>query len=164
MNLLQRGRGADAEAGFEKLLGGPYVKGAMAELSKSQRGDEADTVKLSELFYGRHRKVVFMGSSLFALQQLSGINAVFYFSSTVFKSAGVPSESANICVGIANLLGSLFALVSMDKLGRKALLIASFSGMVKKKRFGLSFNVWCMLAAYISNPNMVIFSSCLWHL
>ncbi|MBA0565338.1 hypothetical protein Golob_010222 [Gossypium lobatum] len=129
MNLLQRGRGADAEAGFEKLLGGPYVKGAMAELSKSQRGDEADTVKLSELFCGRHRKVVFMGSSLFALQQLSGINAVFYFSSTVFKSAGVPSESANICVGIANLLGSLFALVSMDKLGRKALLIASFSGM-----------------------------------
>ncbi|MBA0836424.1 hypothetical protein Goarm_008644, partial [Gossypium armourianum] len=127
--LFKRGRGADAEAEFEKLLGGPYVKGAMAELSKSQRGDEADTVKLSELFYGRHRKVVFMGSSLFALQQLSGINAVFYFSSTVFKSAGVPSESANICVGIANLLGSLFALVSMDKLGRKALLIASFSGM-----------------------------------
>ncbi|MFQ6639073.1 hypothetical protein Gotur_015900 [Gossypium turneri] len=152
--LFKRGRGADAEAEFEKLLGGPYVKGAMAELSKSQRGDEADTVKLSELFYGRHRKVVFMGSSLFALQQLSGINAVFYFSSTVFKSAGVPLESANICVGIANLLGiilhqvstlcilecffncavytssgSLFALVSMDKLGRKALLIASFSGM-----------------------------------
>ncbi|MBA0637150.1 hypothetical protein Godav_022066 [Gossypium davidsonii] len=127
--LFKRGRGADAEAEFEKLLGGPYVKGAMAELSKSQRGDEADTVKLSELFYGRHRKVVFMGSSLFALQQLSGINAVFYFSSTIFKSAGVPSESANICVGIANLLGSLFALVSMDKLGRKALLIASFSGM-----------------------------------
>ncbi|KAB2029000.1 hypothetical protein ERO13_D05G131600v2 [Gossypium hirsutum] len=126
--LFKRGRGADAEAEFEKLLGGPYVKGAMAELSKSQRGDEADTVKLSELFYGHHRKVVFMGSSLFALQQLSGINAVFYFSSTVFKSAGVPSESANICVGIANLLGSLFALVSMDKLGRKALLIASFSG------------------------------------
>ncbi|KAA3489282.1 putative plastidic glucose transporter 3 isoform X4 [Gossypium australe] len=113
--LFKRGRGADAEAEFEKLLGGPYVKGAMAELSKSQRGDEADTVKLSELFYGRHRKALWY--------------KCFYFSSTVFKSAGVPSESANICVGIANLLGSLFALVSMDKLGRKALLIASFSGM-----------------------------------
>lgn len=50
--------------------------------------------------------VVFMGSALFALQQLSGINAVFYFSSTVFKSFGVPSDLANICVGIANLSGS----------------------------------------------------------
>ncbi|XP_022777174.1 probable plastidic glucose transporter 3 isoform X2 [Durio zibethinus] len=128
--LFKRGRGADAEAEFEKLLGGPYVKGAMAELSKSERGDEADAVKFSELLYGRHRKVVFIGSTLFALQQLSGINAVFYFSSTVFKNAGVPSESANICVGIANLLGSFVAMLLMDKLGRKVLLIASFSGMV----------------------------------
>lgn len=49
--------------------------------------------------------VVFIGSTLFALQQLSGINAVFYFSSTVFKSAGVPSDQANVFVGIANLSG-----------------------------------------------------------
>jgi hypothetical protein len=49
--------------------------------------------------------VVFIGSTLFALQQLSGINAVFYFSSTVFKSAGVPSNLANVFIGIANLTG-----------------------------------------------------------
>lgn len=51
--------------------------------------------------------VVFIGSAIFALQQLSGINAVFYFSSTVFKNAGVPSDFANICVGIANLSGNI---------------------------------------------------------
>lgn len=49
--------------------------------------------------------VVFIGSTIFALQQLSGINAVFYFSSTVSKSFGAPSDLANICVGIANLSG-----------------------------------------------------------
>lgn len=52
-----------------------------------------------------HSAVVFIGSVLFALQQLSGINAVFYFSSAVFRSAGVPSDVANICVGFANLSG-----------------------------------------------------------
>ncbi|XP_038999821.1 probable plastidic glucose transporter 3 isoform X2 [Hibiscus syriacus] len=128
--LFKRGRGVEAEAEYEKLLGGPYVKSAMAELSKSDRGEDADTFKFSELLYGHHRKVVFMGSTLFALQQLSGINAVFYFSSTVFKSAGVPSESANMCVGVANLLGSFVAMILIDKLGRKVLLIGSFSGMV----------------------------------
>ncbi|KAK8664276.1 hypothetical protein V6N13_084074 [Hibiscus sabdariffa] len=133
--LFKRGRGAEAEAEYEKLLGGPYVKSAIAELSKSDRGDDADTFKFSELLYGHHCKVVFIGSTLFALQQLSGINAVFYFSSTVFKSAGVPSKSANMCVGIANLLGSFVAMILMDKLGRKVLLIGSFSGMVRKKRF-----------------------------
>lgn len=49
--------------------------------------------------------VVFIGSTIFALQQLSGINAVFYFSSTVFKSFGIPSAIANVCVGVANLSG-----------------------------------------------------------
>ncbi|KAL4312184.1 hypothetical protein GQ457_01G039430 [Hibiscus cannabinus] len=127
--LFKKGRAADAEAAYEKLFGGPYVKGAMAELSKTVRGDEAEGVKLSELIFGRHRKVIFIGSTLFALQQLSGINAIFFFSSTVFKSAGVSSQSANICVGIANMLGSFAALLLMDKLGRKVLLIASFSGM-----------------------------------
>lgn len=63
--------------------------------------------RLPKVFYSRvHFAVVFIGSTLFALQQLSGINAVFYFSSTVFKSAGVPSDLANICIGIANLSGT----------------------------------------------------------
>lgn len=106
--------------------------------------------------------VVFTGSILFALQQLSGINAVFYFSSIVFKSAGVPSDTANICVGVCNLSGgllvkhshymvhmmwlfeihhlclssgSIIAMLLMDKLGRKSLLIWSFSGMVGRITF-----------------------------
>ncbi|KAF5181158.1 Major facilitator superfamily protein [Thalictrum thalictroides] len=128
--LHKKGRYADAEAEFEKVLGGIHVKLAMTELSKSDRGDGTDSLKFSELLYGRHFRVVFVGSTLYAFQQLSGINAVFYFSSTVFKSVGVPSDLANICVGIANLLGSIVAMVSMDKLGRKVLLLGSFSGMV----------------------------------
>ncbi|XP_062148174.1 probable plastidic glucose transporter 2 isoform X1 [Alnus glutinosa] len=127
--LYKRGRTEEAEAEFEKLLGGSHVKFAMAELSKSDRGDDTDTVRLSELLYGRHFRVVFIGSTLFALQQLSGINAVFYFSSTVFKSAGVPSNLANVFIGIANLTGSLIAMALMDKLGRKVLLLWSFFGM-----------------------------------
>ena len=52
--------------------------------------------------------VVFIGSTLFALQQLSGINAVFYFSTAVFKRAGVPSTLANVFIGISNLTGVVF--------------------------------------------------------
>ncbi|TYG66784.1 hypothetical protein ES288_D05G027500v1 [Gossypium darwinii] len=127
--LYKKGRSAEAEAEFERLLGGSHVKYAMLELSKLDRGDEADTVKLSEVFHGRHFRVVYIGSTLFALQQLSGINAVFYFSSSVFKSAGVPSDVANALIGVANLTGSIVAMLLMDKLGRKLLLLWSFFGM-----------------------------------
>ena len=37
-------------------MGGVNVKPAMAELSKSDRGDESDSVKLSELLYGCHAR------------------------------------------------------------------------------------------------------------
>lgn len=159
--LYKRGRIAEAEAEFEKLLGGSHVKSAMAELSKSGRGgEEIDTVKLSELLYGRHFRVVFIGSTLFALQQLSGINAVFYFSSTVFKSAGVPSNLANTFVGIANLSGSLIAMALMDRLGRKILLLWSFFGMAVAmvlQVFGASSYVSESGALFLSVGGMLLF-------
>ncbi|KAG6418870.1 hypothetical protein SASPL_121076 [Salvia splendens] len=128
-SLLQQGRHGEAENELEKLLGASHAKDAIVELSKTQREDETDTIKLAELLCGRHSRVVFIGSTLLALQQLSGINAVFYFSSTVFRRAGVSSNLANVCVGITNLIGSFIALALMDKLGRKALLLWSFFGM-----------------------------------
>ncbi|KAJ7011829.1 hypothetical protein NC653_002047 [Populus alba x Populus x berolinensis] len=159
-NYGLRGRSTEAEAQFEKLLGGSHVKSAIMELSKSDRGDEVDKVKLSEFLYGRYFKVVFIGSALFALQQLSGINAVFYFSSAVFKSAGVPSDSANICVGVSNLLGSIIAMVMMDKLGRKVLLTGSFFGMAVSMGLqataATSF-VSSFAALYLSVGGMLLF-------
>lgn len=127
---------------LEKLVGPLHVKSAMAELSRSER-DDGESVKYSELFYGRHfngtsysdivllhlcsscnlssvwpwslliitnpfcffATVVFIGGVLFALQQFSGINSVFYFSSTVFRGVGVPANLASICMGISNLSG-----------------------------------------------------------
>ncbi|WOL02185.1 putative plastidic glucose transporter 2 isoform X1 [Canna indica] len=127
--LYKRGRLSETEVEFERLLGASHVKSAMAELSRLDKGDEGESIKYSELLYGRHFRVVFIGTMLFALQQLSGINAVFYFSSAVFKSAGVPSDIANTCVGLANLFGSIVAMLLMDKLGRKILLQGSFLGM-----------------------------------
>ncbi|XP_015966451.1 probable plastidic glucose transporter 2 [Arachis duranensis] len=157
---LIQGRIAEAEATFERLLGASEAKFAMSELSKVDRGDDADTVKLSELVRGRHFKVVFIGSTLFALQQLSGINAVFYFSSTVFKSAGVPSDIANGCIGIANLLGSIISMVLMDKLGRKVLLFWSFFSMaisMMLQAIGASSIVSNPGALYLSVGGMLLF-------
>ncbi|GKD61306.1 probable plastidic glucose transporter 3 [Tanacetum coccineum] len=62
---------------------------------------------------------VFIGYALLALQQFSGINVVFYFSSTVFKSAGSSPDIANMSVGVANLSGSLVAMPLLDIEGER---------------------------------------------
>ncbi|XP_022893379.1 probable plastidic glucose transporter 2 isoform X3 [Olea europaea var. sylvestris] len=111
--LYKQGRSSEAEAEFQKLLGGLHVKDAMAELSKTDRGDENDSVKIAELLYGRHSR----GRYNYA--------AVSYFQGR----AGVSSNLANGLVGIANLVGSIIALVLIDKLGRRVLLLWSFFGM-----------------------------------
>lgn len=50
--------------------------------------------------------VVTIGAVLFAFQQFAGINAIFYFSSAVFKSAGITSEvGASVAVGVVNFIG-----------------------------------------------------------
>ncbi|XP_062218832.1 probable plastidic glucose transporter 2 [Phragmites australis] len=158
--LYKCGRTSEAEMQFEKLLGPLHVKSAMAELTRSERGDDGESVKYSELFYGRHFNVVFIGTTLFALQQLSGINSVFYFSSTVFRSVGVPSNLANICMGISNLSGSIVAMLLMDKLGRKVLLSGSFLGMafaMGLQAVGANHQYLGSTSVYLSVGGMLLF-------
>ncbi|XP_031387957.1 probable plastidic glucose transporter 2 isoform X1 [Punica granatum] len=158
--LYKQGRIAEAEAELERLVGPSHVRFAMSDLSRLDKSDANDTVKLSELLYGRHSRVVFIGSTLFALQQLSGINAIFYFSSTVFKSARVPSNLANIFIGISNLTGSIIAMVLMDKLGRKVLLLGSFLGMaifMAIQAVAASPSVPAYAASYLSVGGMLMF-------
>ncbi|GLJ29773.1 hypothetical protein SUGI_0587970 [Cryptomeria japonica] len=127
--LVKQSRWAEAEYEYERLWGEANVKYAMAEVTRLDKGEETEDVSFIDLLNNRHRKVVSTGAAIFVFQQLSGINAVFYFSSTIFKTAGIHPDLANVCVGIANLSASIIASFLMDKLGRKILLLWSFFGM-----------------------------------
>ncbi|CAI5483097.1 unnamed protein product [Closterium sp. Yama58-4] len=95
-----------------------------------KRADEAPAVSFFTLFSKRYRKVVLLGMALFAVQQFAGINAIIYYSSSVFRSAGIQSDvAASALVGLANVLGTAVSLNLVDKQGRKSLLMGSFTGM-----------------------------------
>lgn len=68
---MQQGKIAEAEAEFERLLGGSHVKTAMAELYKLDldKTDEPDVVSLSELLYGRHSRGMYNSSLFFFLRE-----------------------------------------------------------------------------------------------
>ena len=62
--------------------------------------------------------VVSVGAALFLFQQLAGINAVVYYSTSVFRSAGIQSDvAASALVGASNVFGSFprYVLIKFQK-------------------------------------------------
>ncbi|TAL65914.1 MAG: MFS transporter, partial [Legionella sp.] len=76
--------------------------------------------------------VVMLGTMLFCLQQLSGINVVIYFAPEIFKNLGFDSAVGQILatmgIGLVNLLVTILAIMWMDKVGRRKLLLLGFIG------------------------------------
>ncbi|KAJ9540935.1 hypothetical protein OSB04_027441 [Centaurea solstitialis] len=154
--LVQQRKIGQAEKAIKTLYGEGKVAEVMADLSSSGQGSEEQDAGWFDLFSGRYFKVVSVGAALFLFQQMAGINAVVYYSTSVFRTAGVASDvAASALVGAANVFGTMIASSLMDKQGRKSLLITSFSGMaLSMMLLSLSFT-WKVLAPY-SGPLAVI--------
>ena len=90
---------------------------------------ETVTEKTEPLFtYGW--LVVFIGCMLSVFQQIIGINAVLYFAPRIFESMGVTDNMLfTVIMGIINITFTLVAVFTVEKIGRKPLLISGSIGM-----------------------------------
>ncbi|CAH9119145.1 unnamed protein product [Cuscuta epithymum] len=147
--LYQQGKIPQAETSIKKLFGKERVAEVMNDFNTASQGSSEPDAGWFDLFSGRYRKVVSVGALLFLFQQLAGINAVVYYSTSVFRSAGITSDvAASALVGASNVFGTIVASSLMDKQGRKSLLLTSFSGMAASMLLlSLSFT-WKALAPY----------------
>lgn len=150
--LFQQGRTDDAERAIKTLWGKERVAEVMHDLRAGSQGSVEPEAGWFDLFSSRYWKVVSVGAALFLFQQLAGINAVVYYSTSVFRSAGIASDvAASALVGASNVFGTAIASSLMDKQGRKSLLVTSFSGMAASMLLlSLSFS-WKVLAPYSGN-------------
>ncbi|KAI3837345.1 hypothetical protein MKW92_049059 [Papaver armeniacum] len=150
--LFQQGRTAEAERAIKTLWGKERVAEVMHDLRAGSQGSVEPEAGWFDLFSSRYWKVVSVGAALFLFQQLAGINAVVYYSTSVFRSAGIASDvAASALVGASNVFGTAIASSLMDKRGRKSLLVTSFSGMAASMLLlSLSFS-WKVLAPYSGN-------------
>jgi SP family xylose:H+ symportor-like MFS transporter len=70
--------------------------------------------------------VIVAGIMLSVFQQFVGINAVLYYAPLMFKNLGASTDSAllqTVIVGLANVIFTVVAILTVDRLGRKPLLI-----------------------------------------
>ncbi|QHY98425.1 D-xylose-proton symporter [Streptomyces sp. S4.7] len=76
--------------------------------------------------------VVWIGIGLSALQQLVGINVIFYYSASLWQSVGIDPTSSffySFTTSIINIIGTVIAMVFVDRIGRRPLLLIGSAGM-----------------------------------
>jgi SP family xylose:H+ symportor-like MFS transporter len=87
--------------------------------------------------------VIFIGILLSVFQQFVGINVVLYYAGNIFRNMGASTNSSllqTILVGSVNLIFTVVAIVTVDKFGRKPLMIIGALGMaVSMISLGLAF-------------------------
>ncbi|KAE8708036.1 Plastidic glucose transporter 4 [Hibiscus syriacus] len=147
--LFQQGKIPEAEKAIRTLYGKIRVAEVMYELRNAGQGSTEPEAGWFDLFSSRYWKVVSVGAALFLFLQLAGINAVVYYSTAVFRSAGIASDvAASALVGASNVFGTAIASSLMDRQGRKSLLMTSFAGMAASMLLlSLSFT-WKVMAPY----------------
>jgi SP family sugar:H+ symporter-like MFS transporter len=91
--------------------------------------------RLSDLIIPGTRRVapvLWVGMGLAAFQQFVGINIIFYFGEILWKAAGATEEWAlriNVLTGLVNILATIPAIMLIDRIGRKPLLLVGSIGM-----------------------------------
>ncbi|CAN1835678.1 Sugar transporter ERD6-like 6 [Linum perenne] len=117
---LQVLRGFDTDISVEVN----EVKRAVASSSKKA------TIRFADLKRRRYWFPLMVGIGLLVLQQLSGINAVLFYSSNIFEAAGVTNSNMVTCiVGVIQVVATAVTTWLVDRTGRRILLIVSSSGM-----------------------------------
>jgi MFS transporter, SP family, arabinose:H+ symporter len=113
-----------------ELMGSPDSEEELHEIIESidlERGENQES-----LFKWRYRLPIFLAITIGLFNQMSGINAILYYSNYIFASAGFNSSSAalqTVAIGFVNLVATLLGMSLIDKLGRKTLLLIGSLGM-----------------------------------
>ena len=79
------------------------------------------------------RKPLWIAAMMMLAQQLTGINAVMFYSNSIFLQSGLNREEATlatILTGASNVLATVVSLALIERLGRKTLMVGGLSGML----------------------------------
>lgn len=131
--LIASGRDEDAGRILGKIAPHQKISQTIADIRSTVNNEQKP--KLGDLINEQTRKlhpIVWVGIAIAALQQLVGINVVFYYGAVLWKAAGYAEGDAlmiNVIGGVINVISTVVAISLVDKWGRKPLLLTGSAGM-----------------------------------
>ncbi|MEW9517100.1 sugar porter family MFS transporter [Streptomyces tubercidicus] len=117
----------------------------VAEIQDAMRREHKSSFK--DLLRSRWNflPIVWVGIGLSVFQQLVGINVAFYYSSALWQSVGIdPSASFfySFTTSIINIIGTVIAMIFVDRIGRRPLALIGSAGMA----VALALEAWAFSA------------------
>jgi MFS transporter, SP family, sugar:H+ symporter len=131
--LVAVGKFDDAKTVLREVVGGLDVDAKVAEIRQSLRTERKP--RFTDIMGGRAGllPIVWIGIGLSVFQQFVGINVIFYYSSVLWQSVGFTEKQSLIITVITNttnVVTTLVAIATIDRFGRKPLLLIGSAGMV----------------------------------
>jgi len=129
--LAKNGQRERAQRVLARVGGDAYAAKALAEI-EATLVNEVARVNFRDLLEPRMKKILFFGVALAFLQQWCGINVIFYYAKDVFAAAGYPVSGILlniVIIGLANLIFTFVAIATVDRLGRRLLMLSGWAGL-----------------------------------
>lgn len=131
--LISKGYFDEAKTVLQKLFPGQSADELLADMrAASEEQLPPLKTRLTTLFSPAMRLIVVVGLVVGIAQQITGVNAVYFYAPSIFEQSGVGQDAAfsqAIWVGVINVVFTIFAMLLIDKLGRKPLLIFGLTGV-----------------------------------
>jgi len=130
--LVKYGKNDRAQRILARVGGDEYAAAEVKDIRNTLAGQEIARVRFRDLLEPKLTKIIGLGVFLAVLQQWCGINVIFNYAQEVFQEAGygVSDMLFNIVItGIVNLVATFIAIQTVDRLGRKALMLIGAGGL-----------------------------------
>ena len=148
--MIAQNKGPEARSALQWLRGQNVdISFELADMETANILSKKQAFKIKELFKSAYLKPLGVSLGLMFAQQFSGINAVMFYSVSIFRvsvylsnllslifhslqdaGSSIDSNICTIILGIVNIIATLFSNFFIDRLGRKILLYISSIGMI----------------------------------
>ena len=128
--LIKAGRSDKAKQVLSLIGDNDFASGTLNDIQQTLSGEIKSSYRLAlkKPFVG----AVIAGVGLAVLQQFSGINVVFNYTTTIFESMGFTKDDQlmqTVFIGAVNLFFTFLAIGLVDKIGRKPIMLTGFIGL-----------------------------------
>ncbi len=141
--LVKNGQDDLARRVLARIGGEAYASQETANIKQTIAREEVAHVRLRDLLEPKLLKILLVGCALAVLQQWSGINVLFNYAENIFKNAGFGVNTILMFIvitGVVNMLFTFVALGTVDRWGRRGLMLFGCAGIAVSHLFiGLAY-------------------------